>query len=483
MPPLELGPGDLRALAAAALDLVAHYYETLPSRPVMPDTAARDITALLCEPLPSTGTPAERLLEVVREVILPHSRHNGHPRFFGYIASPGHPVAALGDLIASTLNANVTAWRSAPAATELEHTVIGWIKEIAGFPPESCGLLLSGGSLANLAGLAAARAVKGRLGPDGLAAHAQRMRVYVSREGHFSIRKAAAILGIGEANVRTIETDSRLRMDLAHLEQCVREDIRDGHFPLCVVATAGSTGTGAIDPLAALAEFARAHDLWLHVDAAYGGFAALAPSVRPLLAGMELADSLSLDPHKWLYTSTGCGCILYRDPAAARRAFSGGAEYTRTLGVEDAEAFAFWDYGPELSRPFRALGIWLLLKFVGAAELGRAIEHNIACAQYLEKLVAASGDFEMLAPVSLSVFCFRYAPPGFTGSLDALNERILVRLQRDGGSYLSNARVGGRFALRGCVVNYRTAERDMEILLEDVRRAAAAVGPPAAMRE
>jgi aromatic-L-amino-acid/L-tryptophan decarboxylase len=315
--------------------------------------------------------------------------------------------------------------------------------------------------------------VKALFGPDGFAAHAPRLRIYVSREGHFSIRKAAAMLGIGEANVRAINTDSRLRMDLAHLDQYVREDRRDGHLPMCVVATAGTTGTGAIDPLPELAEFARAHDLWLHIDAAYGGFAALAPSVRPLLAGIELADSLALDPHKWLYTSTGCGCILYRDPTAAHRAFAGGDEYTRTLGLADAESFAFWDYGPELSRPFRALGVWLLMKFAGAAELGRAIERNIACAQHLEKLVAASSDFEMLAPVSLSVFCFRYAPPGFTGSLDDLNERLLVRLQRDGSSYLSNARVAGRFALRGCVVNYRTTERDMEILLEDVRRAAA----------
>jgi aromatic-L-amino-acid/L-tryptophan decarboxylase len=227
-----------------------------------------------------------------------------------------------------------------------------------------------------------------------------------------------------------------------------------------------------VDRLDELAGFARTYGLWLHVDAAYGGFAALAPSVRPLLAGIEEADSVALDPHKWLYAPTGCGCVLYRDPATARAAFGTGAEYIRPIGVREAESFAFWDYGPELSRSFRALGLWLLIKTAGTNNLGRAIERNITCAKHLECLVEQSADFEMLAPVGLSVFCFRYKPPGYSGDLDALNERTLIQLQRDGGSYLSNARVGGRFALRGCVVNYRTAEPDMEALLEDVRRAA-----------
>jgi len=238
-----------------------------------------------------------------------------------------------------------------------------------------------------------------------------------------------------------------------------------------VVANAGTTATGAFDPIGELADFCRARRLWLHVDAAYGGFAALAPSGRRFFEGIGEADSVALDPHKWLYLSMGSGCVLYRDPAAARAAFSHGAEYTRMIGLERDEAFAFWDYGPELSRPFRALDLWLLLKFVGAPRLGQAIERNIACAKYFERLVHASEDFEMLAPVELSIFCFRYAPRGFTGDLDVLNERILVDVQRAGGSYLSNARIGGKFALRGCVLNYRTTERDMELLLDDVRRA------------
>jgi len=220
-----------------------------------------------------------------------------------------------------------------------------------------------------------------------------------------------------------------------------------------------------------VAAIARRYDLWLHVDAAYGGFAALAPSARHLFERIAEADSVALDPHKWLYLPVGSGCVLYRDPAAAQAAFSHQAEYTRMIGLERDEAFAFWDYGPELSRPFRAFDLWLLIKWAGAARLGEAIERNIACARHFERLVEASDDFEMLAPVDLSIFCFRYAPKNFAGDLDALNERVLVELQHGGSSYLSNAKVGGQFALRGCVLNYRTSERDMEILLEDVRRA------------
>jgi glutamate/tyrosine decarboxylase-like PLP-dependent enzyme len=261
-------------------------------------------------------------------------------------------------------------------------------------------------------------------------------------------------------------------MDLADLARLVDADLAAGHLPFCVVASAGTTATGAFDPLAEVAEVARRYNLWLHVDAAYGGFAALAPSARHFFAGIAEADSVTLDPHKWLYLPVGCGCVLYKDPAAARAAFSHGADYTRTIGLEHDEAFAFWDYGPELTRPFRALDLWLLIKYAGTERLGQAIEENIACAKYFEELVEGSEDFEMLAPVELSIFCFRYVPKGFGGDLNALNERILVELQRGGSTYLSNATVRGRFALRGCVLNYRTTRADMGRVLEDVRAAA-----------
>ena len=469
---LAIPGAEIREIGRAALDLVAEYYDTLAARAVVRPTTSADLRRRLDEPAPSAGLPFADLLITMRDVVVEFSRHNGHPRFFGYVSSPGLPVAVMGSMIAAAMNINVTCWRSGPAATEMELVCIRWLKEMFGYPADGAGLLVSGGSMANFAGIAAARSAKapGNVVRDGMGA--TRMRLYASEEAHFSIRKAAAMLGIGAANLRTVKTGPDLRMDVADLDRQVRQDRDAGHLPFCVVASAGTAGTGAVDPIGAIADLARTHNLWLHVDGAYGGFAAMAPSGRAFFDRIGEADSVALDPHKWLYLPVGCGCVLYRDAAAARAAFSENAEYTRVVGLEDDEAFAFWDYGPELSRPFRALDLWLLLKSVGTRAISEAIEENITCAKYFAALVSATDDFEMLAPVDLSIFCFRYHPHGFDGDLDALNERVMLAVQRGGSSYLSNTRIRGAFALRGCVLNYRTTKRDMEILLEDVRRAA-----------
>ena len=471
---LALPPEDFRAIAGAAVDFLVSYFESLETRPVVVPTTSRAIRQQIDEPLPAAGSDFGLLLDTVRDVISQYSRHSAHPRMFGYVASPGTAVTALSHMLAAGMNINVTAWRSAPPAADLERLTIDWLKEMLGYPATAGGLLLSGGSMANFAGLAAARSAKAGVDVvrDGVAAAGRRMCVYVSEESHYSVAKAAGMLGLGESNVRAVKTDACLHIDLDDLARLVAEDRAAGHLPFCVVANAGTTATGAFDPLAQVADFARRNDLWMHVDAAYGGFAALAPSAGHFFAGIEQADSIALDPHKWLYLPVGCGCVLYKDPATARAAFAHGADYTRTIGLANDEAFAFWDYGPELTRPFRALDLWMLLKFAGTERLGRAIEENIACAKYFEELVKKSDDFEMLAPVELSIFCFRYVPKGFTGDLDAFNERLLVAVQRAGSTYLSNARVGGKFALRGCVLNYRTTKADMERMLVDVRAVA-----------
>uniref|UniRef100_Q01ND5 Pyridoxal-dependent decarboxylase n=1 Tax=Solibacter usitatus (strain Ellin6076) TaxID=234267 RepID=Q01ND5_SOLUE len=468
---LAIPADEIREMGRAALDLIASYYDTLADRDILHPTTSADLRALLDEPAPTGATPFPELLGTFRGVVEEYSRHNAHARFFGYVSSPGNPVNTVGSMIAAALNINVTCWRSGPAAAEMELLTIRWLKELLGFPHTGAGLLVSGGSMANFAGIAAARSAKAPhdVMREGMHGAAGRMRLYASSEAHFSIRKAASLLGIGAANVRVVRTDPSLRMDLQHLDDLVREDRAAGHLPFCVVASAGTAGTGAIDPIGPIADFARAHDLWLHVDGAYGGFAALAGSAREALSRIGDADSLSLDPHKWLYLPVGCGCVLYRDPAAARAAFSENAEYTRVIGLQDDESFAFWDYGPELSRPFRALDLWLLMKSVGTTALAAAIEENIACARYFAELVNASDDFEMLAPVDLSIFCFRYRPKNFAGDLDKLNENLMIALQRGGSSYVSNAKIDGKFALRGCVLNYRTTRRDMERLLEDLR--------------
>jgi aromatic-L-amino-acid/L-tryptophan decarboxylase len=255
----------------------------------------------------------------------------------------------------------------------------------------------------------------------------------------------------------------------------VREDRAAGLAPAAVVASAGTAGTGAVDRMDEIARVCRSEGLWLHADGAYGALAALAPSARDLFAGLGEADSVSLDPHKWLYLPVGIGCVLYRDAGTARAAFGETADYIKVVGMEDDEAFAYWDYGPELSRPFRALPLWMLIRSVGVNALAGAIEENMACARYFADLVACTADVEMLCPVGLSIFCFRYRPRGFEGDLDTLNEKVMLRLQQAGSSYVSNTSVNGRFALRGCVLNFRTTRRDMEVLLEDVREAGRSV--------
>jgi len=465
---LDPTPDEIGDWGNSVIQLMAEYLGGLRDHKVYRHISSRDIRDSLDPALPTKGIDFDALLKVFRENIIPFSRQNAHPRMFGYVQSPGTPLAAFADLLASTLNANLTVWRSAPAPVELERLTIDWIRQILGFNAQAGGLFVSGGSMANLAAIAAARQAKDD--------SSGRLRIYASSETHFSIAKAAALLGIGQENVRLVDVDECFKIRVDDLVAKITADLEAGYLPFCVVANAGTVNTGAVDPLAEIREIADRFQLWMHVDGSYGAFAVLAKSARKLFAGLERADSIALDPHKWLYLPVDVGCVIYRAPEIARAAFAHEAEYTRIIGEKADEAFAFWDYGPELSRRFRALKVWMLLKGVGLDSLGEAIESNLACARYLESMVRASDDFEMVAPVELSIFCFRHVPVQLRNkspqAIDAFNERLLIALQRDGSSYLSNATLAGRFALRGCVLNYRTTLRDMEILLNDLRRVA-----------
>jgi aromatic-L-amino-acid/L-tryptophan decarboxylase len=465
---LDPSVGEIRDWGNSVIQFVTDYLGDLRDRPVYRRLSSREIREKLDAALPTKGSDFDELLKVFRETIIPFSRHNAHPRMFGYVQSPGTALAAFADLLASTLNANLTVWRSAPAPVELERLTIDWIRQILGFNAEAGGLFVSGGSMANLTAIATARQTKDQsLG---------QLRIYASNETHFSVAKAAALLGIGRENVRHVTVDERFRIRVDDLIAKITADVEADYVPFCVVANAGTVNTGAVDPLAEIRQIADRFQLWMHVDGSYGAFAVLAESARKLFAGMEQANSIALDPHKWLYLPVDVGCVIYREPEIARAAFAHEAEYTRIIGQEADEAFAFWDYGPELSRRFRALKVWMLLKGVGLDSLGEVVENNLACARHLESIVQASDDFEMAAPVELSIFCFRHVPAQIRSespqAIDDFNERLLIALQRDGSSYLSNATLGGRFALRGCVLNYRTTLRDMEILLDDLRRVA-----------
>jgi len=465
---LDPSADEIRNWGNSVIQLMTNYLGDLRDHRVYGRMSSREIRGRLDSTLPTHGTDFDGLLKVFRETIIPFSRQNAHPRMFGYVQSPGTALAAFADLLASTLNANLTVWRSAPAPVELERLTIDWVRQILGFNADAGGLFVSGGSMANFAAITTARQAKDK--------PSARLRMYASSETHFSVAKAAALLGIGRENVRLVAVDERFKIRTDDLVAKITADVKTGYFPFCVVANAGTVNTGAVDPLAEIREVANRFQLWMHVDGSYGAFAVLAKSARGLFAGLEQADSIALDPHKWLYLPVDVGCVIYRAPETAQATFAHDAEYTRIIGEEADEAFAFWDYGPELSRRFRALKVWMLLKGVGLHSLGEAIESNLACARYLESLVRTSDDFEMVAPVELSIFCFRHVPSHLRSespqTIDEFNERLLIALQRDGSSYLSNTTLDGRFALRGCVLNYRTTLRDMEILLEDLRRVA-----------
>ena len=468
---------------------------------IFPDLEGVDLARRFSQPLPRRGLTPELLLARLQRDLLPFLRDSGHPAFFGYVMSPPSGAGVAADLLASALDQNLTAWRSAPGPTELERQVVDWLREICGLPEGAGGLLTSGGSLATLSALGVARAVKAPAGTvrGGLGLLGDRlMTIYASDEVHMSVPRAAQILGLGTAAVRIVPSDARFRLDPAALEDAVLADRRAGHLPFCVVASAGTVNTGAVDPLEAIARLARKHGLWLHVDAAYGGPLGLSASHRPLLRGLEEADSVALDPHKWLYAPLDAGCVLYRDPAAARAAYAARGEYAQIFETGERESFAFFEHGPELSRRFRALKVWMILMYHGAERLGRRLAEEMALAAHLGARIRGHAELELLAPVETGIVCFRYAPRALRSGasrpalpqerrsggrggddrgrraadavIDRLNQEILLALQRGGRVYLSNALLRGRFALRACLANFRTRAADVERLVQEVVR-------------
>ncbi len=482
---LDLDSEDLHALAEAFVHLSTEYFGSVTDRRVFPEVTGSELRNRFDEPPPREGTALETLIQDCHEVIQ-GSRHNGHPRFFGYVASPSTPVGAFADLLASTLNASVTSWRSSPSATQIEQTVVRWLGALIGFDDNASGVLTSGGSMANLTALLIAhRNRSAGVSETGIQNSGPRMTIYASDQVHFSIIKAAGILGLGHEAVRLVPADDRFCIDVVALRETVERDRAQGLKPFCVVGSAGTAATGAIDSLAEIGKIAREHDLWFHIDGAYGAPAAMIGEKRPAFAGLELADSVSLDPHKWLYTPVDCGCLLVRDASAARKTFTAEADYVKVHESAEIESFAFWDHGIELSRRFRALKVWLTLKYYGAQRIAEAIAGDIAMAKYMAESVERDSQLELLAAVQLSICCFRHVPAKHRAELkgaatvteralveqkiNRLNEQIMYRVQRGGHAYLSNAMLRGQFALRACIINFRTTPADIDLTLQTVR--------------
>jgi aromatic-L-amino-acid decarboxylase len=470
---------ELRALAHRMVDDLLTYLETVRERPVWQPIPAA-VKRALRRPLPREGQGADRAYADFVEHVLPHPMGNIHPRFWGWVIGTGTPFGALAEMLATGMNPNMGGGEHVPSYVEAQ--VLDWCKEMTGFPASASGLLVSGGSMANLLGLAVAR--NARAGFDvrreGLGAAPAALTLYGSREMHSSIQKGVELLGLGSESLRLIPTDAEFRVDLAALEAAIRADRAAGRRPFCVIGNAGTVMTGAIDDLSALADLAQREQLWFHVDGAFGALAALDPALRAALAGMERADSLAFDLHKWMYMPIEVGCVLVRDEETHRRAFSLTPEYLKK--ADRGLAGGTWwpsDYGIELTRGFRALKVWLSLKEHGIEKYARLIRQNVEQAGYLAGLVRESPELELLAPVPLNVVCFRYTGgrPGRAGAeLDELNQRILFELHERGVAVPTNALIEGRFALRVAIVNHRSRREDFDVLVDAVRRIGREIG-------
>lgn len=454
MSSLQLTDDALAGVMRRAEAITLDYWASIGERPSYPRTSGDETLALFARPWSEDGV-GEAVLDDFA-AIAAHSRP-GNGRFFGYVLGSGEPIGAIADLLASALNQNVTAWRSAPAAVTIERAVVDWIAGAvgcSGFHGSLCG----GGSAGNLIALTLAREAKAPANENG----AQPCVIYGSEEMHMSIPKAVALLGIGRNNLRHIPTDDAHRMRLDLLEAAIAADKHAGRKPAAIVATAGTVSIGAIDPLAEIAALARREGLWMHVDGAFGGLAAMAAPER--FVGLDQADSISLDAHKWLYQPVDCGCILYRDRADAQRAFSHSGDYVRIFTQDPVESFAFFDETIELSRRFRALKLWMSLQYHGRRAFRDAIQRDLDHARLLAAKVAAMPQLELLNQPVLSAVCFCHRT--------ADNELLLKRLIARGRVYLSNATIGGRFALRACFVNHRTTPEDVALILTEVLAAA-----------
>ena len=459
----------LRAFGREAVDWIVDYLESFGRAPVLQPAAPAEIQAAFEEPLPEEGAPLQEVFALFKEKVVRYATHLQSPGNFAYIPNSAHFVGVMADALASTLNQNVSLWRGGPSAAALERRVVEWIRDLIGFPPDGHGTLVSGGSMANLIGLALAR--------DRIGAR-EDLVFYLSPEIHSSIHRGLAFLGLSQKAIHPVKTDSGFRMNPAALAEAIAWDREKGRKPAAVVASAGTVSSGAVDPLQALSDVCREEGLWLHVDGAYGALSAAAPSGAFLRAGLVRADSLSLDPHKWLFVPIDASVLLVRDPARLRRAFSLFPEYLKVRGPEAGGDLPHpMESTIELTRRFRALKIWMTLKHQGARSIRERIDTHLQLARRLGSWVDATPGFERLAPVETSIVCFRRVPAGLEPHsaaereklLDRLNEEILERLNRAGEFFLSHCRLGGRYSLRVCITHLRTTEEHLARLWDAVR--------------
>ena len=463
---IDLSPEEFRQLGYRAIDLIAERLAAMQDAPVRQPVPPAHRDHLMHSPLNREPVDPAVLLEQAAESVLAYPMGNASSRFFGWVNSPPAPFAVLAEMLAAAHNASVAGGDH--AATYVEHGVLNWLKSFFGFSPESGGLLVSGGSVANLIGLATMRYVKmqGSVRLRGFYDETAPMVVYTSTQGHSCVQKAVELLGFGSDYLRKIPVDADFRMNMTALRAAIASDRATGLRPVCIAASAGTVNTGAIDPLEAIADLCAEEDLWFHIDGAYGAVGVLAPEVSALYKGIERADSLAVDPHKWLYMPVECGCALVRDQQAMRNAFSLVPPYLR----DDTALPWFSEFGIQQTRGFRALKLWLTLQQVGENGYRELVSRDIGLARALQARVRERSDFELLAAGPLSITCFRYCPPE-ADDVEKLNRALLETVQREGRVFLTSTDLNGTFALRACIVNFRTTEADLDVLLDAIAEA------------
>lgn len=450
--------------------LIENYFENVKDdEKVFAGKSPRQIKALLDEPLPDEPQDIDKVLAKVERDVLGSITNSAGPRYFGYITGGGNQAAVLAEMIKTSINQNNLKWHSSPASTEMETLVMRWVAEFIGYSTESAGVLLSGGSVANHHALAVARKMKApvNIAEDGIYS-CPPLTVYVSAEGHSSFDKAMDMLGMGKKYLRKIPVDDKLCINLEVLESQIKEDQQAGFHPLCAIGVAGTTNTGAVDDLSGVADICERYDLWFHADAAYGGPAARLSEKTYLFRGIERADSVVVNPHKWLYVPFEAGGLLVKNPEQLRATFSTIPDYLKSDRTDESRT-DLMEYNLPLTKEFKALKVWMTLKTYGANKLTETIRRDLQKAQYLVHQIEETENLELMAPVPLSIVCFRFNPGGKTEEeLDRLNDSLIGKIEQDGRVFLTGTKINGRTALRVCFINHRTKNSDIDFLVQVV---------------
>lgn len=462
---LQLTLDEMRELGYRVIDQLVEHFANLADKPVMHVTPRTELEPRLREPIPEQPTDINSLLDQLQRDVWSNIGNVQHPRFFAFIPSPSNFVSVMADALASGFNPFAGNWLEGSGTTQIELVTVDWLRQMCGLPETAGGLFVSGGSMANLTALAAARGAK-------LDNQTENAVVYFSDQTHSSLEKALRILGFAREQIRKLPSDNQFRLRMPELRQAVAEDRAAGHRPFCVIANAGTTNTGAIDPLNALADFCTEENLWLHIDGAYGAAAALCERGRKLLAGIERADSLTLDPHKWMFQPFEIGCLLLRDARLLKKTFHTMAEYLEDTKRIEEEEINYYDYGPQLTRGFRALKLWLSLKTFGAAAFRGAIEHGFELAEFAESLLRrSSAPWHIVTPATMGIVTFRFIPPNATEpEINEIHRRMVEAMVTDGFVFANSTALRGQTVMRLCTINPRTTDEDIRATIEKLEQ-------------